>query len=101
MPPMVTLRAGLLPQREGLGVFAKLDADLLEDGVRVALEQAQSLFSQNLVIGNLAGDVGNGRGRPRRACSPLGVPTTWAARARRFGLCLIHSQNSPVSADSI
>jgi len=40
-----------LPQRERLGVIAKVDADLLQDGVGVVLDGAQALLVEDLVVG--------------------------------------------------
>jgi len=47
------------PDLQRLGVIAKIDADLLENGVGVLLHQRQAFFVQDLVVGNLASDVGD------------------------------------------
>ena len=59
--------AGRLPDLERLGIVAKVDADLLEDGIGIALEKTQALLGQHLVVGDLAGDVREPRRRARAA----------------------------------
>jgi len=51
--------SGGFPNLDRLGVVAKIDADFLENGIGIVLEQRQPFFGENLVVGNLAGDVGD------------------------------------------
>ena len=78
-----------------LGIVPEVDADLLQDRVRIVLEQLQPLAPQHLVIGNLAGDVGDKAAlravrAARLASRPLG------RRDREAGACCCSSiSNTP------
>src|SRR5579871_2988255 len=74
--------AGLLPDLDRLGVVAKIDADLLEDGIGVALEQLKSFLAEHLPIWDLARDVGH---RGGGACSTGGALRIASARTPGMG----------------
>ena len=59
-PLALHVRTGLAPDVQGLGVIAKINADLFQNGVGIVLNDGQTLFVQHLVIGDFAGDVGHG-----------------------------------------
>ena len=93
-PLALNVRARRLPDRQGLRVFAELDADLLEDRVGIALDQGQALFAEDLVVRNLARDVGNrhrGAGGTRRA---LGIAAARAAAGGRLCFLLVRAHPS-------
>jgi len=74
--------AGVLPQLERLRILAEVDADLLENGVGVVLEELETLAPEHLVVRNLAGDVRDEGVAARRAGRNLGVATARAACSR-------------------
>src|SRR6185312_11599649 len=74
---------GLLPDLQRLRIVAEIDADLLQDGVGVVLEQREPLLAQDFVVGNLAGDERDEGLAARGARRDFGVAATGAARARR------------------
>ncbi len=73
---------GGLPQRKALRIIAEVQADLLEDRVGIVLEQRQALLAQDLVVRDVAGDVGDEGRAARGAGGDLGIT---AARATRTG----------------
>ncbi len=86
-PLALDVGAGLLPDRQGLGVVAELDADLFEDGVGVGFDDLQGLFAQDLEDRDLALDEGSlGRmvAAARRAPGPGPAAMAPASPARRF-----------------
>ena len=79
--------SGILPQLQRLRVIAEVDADLLEYGVGVVLEELEPLAAEHLVVGNLSGYIGNEGMAASGARSDLGVasaPTPGARRLRRW-----------------
>ncbi len=73
--------AGLLPQLERLRLVAELDADFLQDGVGIALDDAEALFVQHRHQRNLADDIGVLDDRRLLAQGAPGVGTTARAAA--------------------
>src|ERR1700729_1891359 len=74
------IRPGSLPDRNCLGVVAKIDADLLENRIGIVLHQCETFLAQDFVIRNLSGDEGNrclGAGGAR---SPLRVAAAGSPR---------------------
>ena len=78
----VDLCACLAEDVEDLGVLAELDAGLLEDAVRVLLDDRQAFLAQHLVAWDLADDVRRGGCASGRTGGALGVAGVRAARAR-------------------
>src|SRR6516162_2711536 len=76
--------AGVLPQLQRLCVVAEVDADLLEDGVGVVLEQLESLVAEHLVVGNLSRYVGNEGMAASGARSNLGIASAGTPGAHRL-----------------
>src|SRR5580704_17671682 len=74
------IRPGSLPDRNCLGVVAKIDADLLENCIGVVLHECETFLAQDFVIGNLAGNEGNRCPGPGGARSPLRVAAAGAPR---------------------
>ena len=60
---------------ERAGEVAKFDADLLQERLRVALDDFEPLRAQHFGERDLAGDVGNGLMRPMRAGGAARVPS--------------------------
>ncbi len=80
------IRSRFLPERQCFGVLAELDADFLQNAVRIVLDQAQAFLVQNLVFADLAGDVGQRRtrtatraGSAARCGAPAGATAAPAA----------------------
>jgi hypothetical protein len=82
--------AGRLEQRQRLRVVAEVDADLLQDGVGVVLEQLEAVVAQHFVARDLACDVRHEIMRPRRARGALGIAPTRAAAACIGAAGLVH-----------
>ena len=91
------VRARGLPQRERLGVIAKVDADLLQDGVGVVLDGDEALFIEHLVVRQRARDVGNRHRRTGCARGTLGLAPAAAVASRRWGLLVIHEARPPAA----
>ena len=62
--------AGLAPELQRLGIILEVDADLLEHGFGVVLDERQPLLAEHLVIGDLARDEGH---RLDRVSKPRGT----------------------------
>src|SRR5580704_997190 len=74
------IRPGSLPDRNCLGVVAKIDADLLENRIGIVLHQCETFLAQDFVIGNLAGNEGNRCLGPGGARGPLRVAAAGTPR---------------------
>src|SRR5450631_4168526 len=92
-PLALDVRARGLPDFERLGVVAEIDADFLEDGVRIGFEQREALLAQDLVVGNIARDVGDRGGGAGGTRSPLRIAAAWAARVTGLRLWLIQGRS--------
>ena len=77
----VDLRACLVEDIEDFGVLAELYAGLLEDAVRVPLDDGESFVAQHLEARDLADDVRRGGCTTGRAGGTLGVAGVRAAGA--------------------
>jgi hypothetical protein len=90
-PLALHVGAGLAPQRNGFGVIAKLDADFLEHGVGIALDQRQPFLVQHFVIAELsqderhrlAGAAARSLRTPRRSAPA-------APSGTRLGCCILN-----------
>src|ERR1700730_4602734 len=86
------IRPGSPPNRNCLGVVAKIDADLLENRIGIVLHQCETFLAQDFVIGNLASNEGNrcpgsgGAGRPLRVAA-AGTPRVTGLRALILHAC--------------
>ena len=58
-PLTLNVGAGAAPERQCLGVVPELDADFLENRLRVVLDDLQALGGQHVVDRHAAGDVGH------------------------------------------
>src|SRR5580704_13366319 len=74
------IRPGSLPDRNCLGVVAKIDADLLENCIGIVLHQGETFLAQDFVIGNLAGNEGDRCRGSGGARSPLRVAAAGTSR---------------------
>ena len=72
-PLAVDVRTRGLPDCERFRVLAELDADLLEDGVGVVLDEGEALFAQHLVHRNVARYVRDRMTGLRGARDALGI----------------------------
>src|SRR5262249_23951922 len=78
------IRAGILPQLQRLRIVAEGDADLLEEGVGIVLEQLEPLWAEHPVVGNLSGYVGTEGMAWSGARSDLGLAPTGPPGAHRL-----------------
>ena len=78
--------AGLAPNVQGLGVVTKVDADFLQDGVGIALDDGQVFGVQHFIEGNVARDEGRALRGATRAQGALGFASTGAAAGARGAL---------------
>ena len=71
--------AGILPQRQRLGVVAELDADLLQHRVGIGFDERKPFFVEHLVLASSARD--EGQRLAGTAARALGAPRRRAAAA--------------------
>src|SRR5665213_163008 len=72
--------AGCLPDFDGLRVVAKIDADLFQNRIGVFLHHHEAFLGQDLVVGNLARNVGDRYPGARGSSSPLRVAAAGTSR---------------------
>ena len=84
-PLTVDIGAGILEELERFGILAEIDPDLLEDRLRVLLDQSQPLIAEEVDRGNVACDVTQVLDLAADR-APRAVP-----RARRPGDCFASS----------
>jgi hypothetical protein len=89
---------GGLPDFERLGIVAKIDADLFENGVGVVFHQREAFLAQDLVERDLAGNVGNRRSRAGGAGGPFRIAAAGTPCVTGLRILLVH-RRSP-STDS-
>jgi len=100
-PLALDVRARVLPQLQRLRIVAEVDADLLEDGVGIVLEELEALGAEYLVVGDLPRDVGNEGVAASGARGDLGVPSARTPGARRLSRWLLfhgHFLNHPTKS---
>src|SRR5690606_36151928 len=83
------VRAGVAPKLQRLRIVAKLDADLLEHGVGVLLDERESFLVEDFIHLDLASDVGErlagaAAGARRPACRSSAARTSTAPAACRL-----------------
>src|SRR5262249_23249801 len=82
-PLALDVGTGVLPQLQRLRLVAEVDADLLENGVGVVLEQFEPLAAKHLVVRNLSGYVGDEGMAASGARGNLGLAPARTPGARR------------------
>ena len=82
----VDVGAGILEQRERARMLAELDADLLKDGLGVALDDREALLVEDVGERDLADDVGGRDGAALQPRGAAGLAAAAAVAARALGL---------------
>ncbi len=85
-PLALHVGAGVLPDLQGFRIVLEVEADLFQHGLGIVLDQGQAFLGQHLVIGDVAGDEGDGVGGAGQARGPLGLASAAAAGACGWSL---------------
>ena len=88
-PLALDIGTGVAEQAEGVGVAAELEADLLEDRVRVVLDEREALLVEHLERGELPGQERDVLGVGQRGARPV------ARHVRRCGVAGVSSITDP------